>query len=162
MWTEWKARRACAPSMGNSMLRLNKGSNMKYYSPLFILLALPCMGMGRLPPSTPATLGDVYTVQDQVQGQQTQINSQQDQLNNQQASIDKMQETKLSVEGVVRLYDGKRITLEMFDNYDVNHSRNFMAGTRITLKLGKSYTEKLIDKQQKQIEALEALLKHIK
>lgn len=63
--------------------------------------------------------------------------------------------TAVGVEGVVRLYDGKHVTVEAFDAYDIRGKRNHFAGARVTLKVGRSYEERLIAKQQAQLAAMQ-------
>lgn len=74
---------------------------------------------------------------------------------------------KLVLDTAVRLYDGKRLQLQLFNVYaldrHVGHdvlggARNHMFGARIVLKLGTSYEERQIAKQQKEIDALKRLL----
>ncbi len=57
-------------------------------------------------------------------------------------------------EGAVRLYDAKRFELQAFNSYDARHGHNFAAGVRLLFKVGPSYEEKLIAKQQRNVEAL--------
>lgn len=63
--------------------------------------------------------------------------------------------TAVGVEGVVRLYDGKHVTVEAFDAYDIRGKRNHFAGARVTLKVGRSYEERLIAKQQARLAAMQ-------
>lgn len=73
-----------------------------------------------------------------------------------QDQINETWETKYVLDGAVRLYDGKKIQVQAFDAYDVRHKRNFQAGVRVVYKLGKSYEEKILEKQAFQIELLQA------
>lgn len=74
---------------------------------------------------------------------------------------------KLVLDTAVRLYDGKRFQLQLFNVYGldrrqshdvVGSGRNVMFGARIVLKLGTSYEERLLAKQQKEIDSLKRLL----
>jgi len=47
----------------------------------------------------------------------------------------------------------------MYDAYDATNGRNFAVGVKVMLKLGKSYEQSLIEKQQKQIDSLESILR---
>jgi hypothetical protein len=80
---------------------------------------------------------------------------------------------KLVVDTAVRLYDGKYVQLQAFNTYafdrhdahdvseEFHNSRNFMFGARIVLKLGKSYEERLLEKQDTQIKSLERLVSRL-
>jgi hypothetical protein len=59
--------------------------------------------------------------------------------------------TGVGVEAVVRVHDGRRTTVEVFDAYDMRARRNHFLGIRGTLKLGKSW-------EQRERERLEAML----
>ena len=74
---------------------------------------------------------------------------------------------KLVVDAAVRLYDGKRVQLQLFDTYALDRQqghdvlgdgRNMMFGTRIVFKLGSSYEERELAKQSAEISALRAQL----
>jgi len=77
--------------------------------------------------------------------------------------IDRLEQTKYILEGVVRLHDSKHFQVQVFDSYDVRHGANFMVGVRGMLKLGKSYEERVIERQEAEIKALErAFLSRLK
>ena len=69
---------------------------------------------------------------------------------------------KLVGDVALRLYDGKRVQLQAFDTYGYsfqsNEGRNMMYGMRLVFKLGKSYEERKLEKMEKQIELLEAIV----
>ncbi len=77
---------------------------------------------------------------------------------------------KFALDTAVRLYDGKRVQVQAFNIYTpsrVNNQdtlgdgKNFMFGARVVLKLGPSYEEGLIERQQRDIKALEAALSRL-
>ena len=70
--------------------------------------------------------------------------------------LDTLEETQFILGLNVRLLDTKRTTLEAFADYSTNRSKVDRCGIRLTLKLGKSYEEKLIEQLQAQIAELMA------
>jgi hypothetical protein len=68
--------------------------------------------------------------------------------------IDYNHRTGVGVEGVVRLYDGKRTSLELFDTYDVRARYNHFFGARFTVKIGKSYQDRRIEELERQVRIL--------
>ena len=79
-------------------------------------------------------------------------------------------EFNLVADTAVRLYDGKHVQLQAFNVYAFGRhqgddifgdGRNIMAGVRFVFKLGKSYEERLLEKQSKQIKHLETLINHL-
>ena len=57
--------------------------------------------------------------------------------------------TAVGGELALRLMDSKRMTLHVYDSYDARASHNHFLGARLTVKLGKSYEEKLIEEIQR-------------
>lgn len=74
------------------------------------------------------------------------------------SQLNEINETKIVGDLAVQLYDSKRFSVQIFDAYDVRHGHNFMAGTRVVYKLGRSYADKKIQQQQAQIDAIQAQL----
>ncbi len=79
----------------------------------------------------------------------------------------RMTETRFGIDTAVRLLDTKHFQLQaynvfspsMHDREDViGDGRNLQYGVRFVFKLGRSYEEEMIDKQAKQLAALEALV----
>lgn len=140
--------------------------NIKGIAKLVLLALLyagtPSLAMGRLP-TDPATWGDVENSEAQtsvVNNREIADNANTNaRIDAQNSKIDNMNETKVMVEGVLRIYDAKRFTLEAFNSYDAAHSQEFAAGVRITLKLGKSYEERLLEQHKSQIDQLEQMIK---
>jgi len=69
-----------------------------------------------------------------------------------------------------RLYDGKRTSVYLFDSYGFDDSpghdfvlggRNAGYGVKFVIKLGSSYEERMLDKQAKEIRALQYELSHL-
>src|SRR5690242_10765587 len=99
---------------------------------MLLLLSTPVLAMGRLP-SDPATWGDVQNVQQQVTA-----NQQQEQADATKASnrLDALEGTHYAAEAVVRLYDGKRLALEEYNNMVLNQPYGPTFGARVTFKIG--------------------------
>lgn len=101
----------------------------------------------------------------QLQGEVNTANSRIDATNSQVGSLasglHSANETKVIADLNVRLVDGKRYSVSAFDMYDGAHGHNFALGARITYKLGKSYEERMIEQQSKQITALQEALRQL-
>lgn len=67
------------------------------------------------------------------------------------------EKTAVGVEGVVRLIDQRRFSVDLFDKYDIRQDRNHFLGLRLTYKLGKSYEERRIDELEATIELLKSV-----
>ena len=94
-------------------------------------------------------------------GLQNQVNATNSRLSNLDSRVDQLEKVKVMADLNVRILDTKKYTVGFFDMYDGTNQRNFAFGARLTYKLGKSYEEKQLEKQQKQIEALERVLNKI-
>ncbi len=127
---------------------------MKYLGAIILLTMGPASyAMGRLP-SDPATYADITDVNKRVDTVSNNQNAQQGQINDTNNRVDEIDQTKALIETDVRLFDSKRVTVAVFNSADVRRVKEFAAGLRFTLKLGKSYEERLIESQAAQIEAL--------
>jgi len=82
----------------------------------------------------------------------------------------RMNEAKFGIDTAVRLYDGKRVQVQAYNVYSpsthdredvIGDGRNLQYGVRIVFKLGRSWEEELIDKQAKQLVALEAVVSRL-
>jgi hypothetical protein len=82
-------------------------------------------------------------------------------LNNLENAVHEQGETKVLIEGAVRLYDSKRFEFQAFNSYDARHGQNFSAGVRLLFKVGKSYEERLFEKQNRDLQALEMRLSRL-
>jgi hypothetical protein len=78
-----------------------------------------------------------------------------------QNQINQIEKVKVMADMTVRILDEKKYTVGFFDMWDGTNNRNFAFGARLTYKLGKSYEERLVEKQQKQIEDLQRILTKI-
>ena len=78
-----------------------------------------------------------------------------------QNQINQVEKVKVMADMTVRILDEKKYTVGFFDMWDGTNNRNFAFGARLTYKLGKSYEERLVEKQQKQIEDLQRVLRKI-
>jgi len=119
-------------------------------------------GMGNRPPNDPATYQDILNVQTQTQAEASRATQAEGNLSNQQSAdegrINQVDQTKVLAEGALRVLDTKRFAVELFDDYDARRTVNFALGAKVTLKLGKSYEQRLLEKQEREINALRALL----
>lgn len=84
------------------------------------------------------------------------INNADNRFTNIENRLDTLEETQFILGLNVRLMDTKRTTLEAFADYSTNRSKVDRYGVRLTVKLGKSYEEKLIEQLQAQIAELMA------
>jgi hypothetical protein len=94
-------------------------------------------------------------------GLQNQVNATNSKVANLDNRVDKLEQVKAMVDMNVRILDAKKYTVGFFDTWDVSNGRNFAFGARLTYKLGSSYEERQLEKQQKQIEALQRVLTKI-
>lgn len=94
-------------------------------------------------------------------GLQNQVNATNSKVANLDNRVDKLEQVKAMVDMNVRILDAKKYSVGFFDTWDVSNSRNFAFGARLTYKLGSSYEERQLEKQQKQIEALQRVLTKI-
>lgn len=94
-------------------------------------------------------------------GLQGQINTTNKNVSDLQGQVNDMQRLKVMPEASVRFYDDKHLSLAAYDAYDATNGRNFAIGLKIQLKLGKSYEERLVEKQQKEIDLLKAALSRL-
>jgi hypothetical protein len=134
-----------------------------------LLLSASAWSMGNRPPTDPATYQDITDAENQTTNEtgralraETSLTAQQQATAAQQKAdedrIDQMDQTKILLEGAVRVLDTKRFAVELFNDYDARRAQDFAFGAKVTLKLGKSYEERQLDKQQKEIDALRELL----
>jgi hypothetical protein len=94
-------------------------------------------------------------------GLQNQVNATNSKVANLDNRVDQLEKVKVMADLNVRILDTKKYTVGVFDMWDGTNNRNFAFGARLTYKLGKSYEEKVLEKQQLQIEALERVLNKI-
>jgi hypothetical protein len=76
-------------------------------------------------------------------------------LQNHENRINTLEETQYNIEGVLRILDTKKTTIEIYNTYDTGHSRNVAVGVRVTYKLGKSYQDKVNEKTEVRLTNLE-------
>lgn len=82
-------------------------------------------------------------------------------VNQVQSQVNDMDKMKLFFEQDIRLYDAKRFSLGAFNMVDLNRSKEFGAGVKLTLKLGSSYEERQLEAQKRELEALKALVEKL-
>lgn len=135
---------------------------------LVLLVSGSASAMGRLP-DDPATWGDVQD----ARGYTYSLNAEQRAVVNGISSnsiardtaindrIDDLEKPKAIIDTSVRVFDTKRVTGEVFNQFDASQGNEFAYGVRLKLKLGSSYEERLIRKQQQELEALRAIMDKI-
>ena len=82
-------------------------------------------------------------------------------VDNLENRVSSLEETKIQLDGSVRVADGKHLSVYFFDTYNWMDRHNAAFGTRFVIKLGKSYEETLIDKQEKELNQLRSLVKDL-
>lgn len=121
-----------------------------------------CEGAARRPPSDPATYRDILQldsdVTKKIQATNTSLAATNDRVDSAENRLSKLEDKKILIEGAVRVLDTKRIDMEIFDSYDMAHSKDVAMGARVRLKLGKSYEERQIAKLQARLQQLEDLM----
>lgn len=107
----------------------------------------------------------ISTLNTQVTNNTNQINQNTANIAGLQNEIDQQNQTKLGLDFEVRLLDTKRWSLNAYDvwqadiqpGHDVlGGGHNFMFGTKLVFKLGKSYEEERLDAQKKEMDSLRA------
>jgi len=87
------------------------------------------------------------------------VNNRQDnQLQDHENRINALEETQYNVESAVRILDTKKTTLEIYNTYDIRHSREIAIGIRVIYKLGKSYQDRVNEKIETRLSNLEKTL----
>lgn len=83
------------------------------------------------------------------------INSVSNRVDNLDNRVGKLEKTQFKLQVGVRIFDSKRVQVVPYISQDFTRGCVDEAGIRVTLKLGQSYEEKLIAKQNQRLEALE-------
>ena len=76
-------------------------------------------------------------------------------ISNLNGRVGDLEATQYNVEGVLRVLDTKKTTIEIYNTYDTAHSREVAVGVRVTYKLGKSYQDKVNEKTEVRLSNLE-------
>jgi len=82
-------------------------------------------------------------------------------VDNLEGRISDLEETKVILDGSLRLADSKWVSVYMFDAYNWMKRRNDSYGVRFVIKCGDSYEETLIKKQQSKINQLESMIEYL-
>ncbi len=88
----------------------------------------------------------------------TRISNNTNRINNLDNRVGDLEKTQYVYEQEFRIIDTKKWTVKPFIRTNFTRSKVDTIGVRATFKFGKSYEEKLIEKQDGRIERLEALL----
>ena len=83
------------------------------------------------------------------------LNDHNNRLNDHENRINELEETQYNVEGVLRVLDTKKTTIEIYNTYDIRHSREVAVGVRFTYKFGKSYTDRKLEELENKINELQ-------
>jgi hypothetical protein len=86
-------------------------------------------------------------------GLQNQVNATNSRVSNLDNRVSQLEKVKVMADLNVRILDTKKYTVGFFDMYDGTNQRNFAFGARLTYKLGKSYEEKVLQTQKKQLDS---------
>lgn len=83
------------------------------------------------------------------------INDTNNKLNGVEHRVNQLEQTQYNVEGIIRILDTKKTTTEIFNTYDVRHSRNVAIGVRFTYKFGKSYQDRVNEENDLRLKNIE-------
>jgi len=109
-----------------------------------------------------ANIGQLYTgLANETNRAQQAEQGLQNQVNGVSGRLDADERLKVMPEAAIRILDTKYMSVVVYDDYDATNGRNFSAGMRYTLKLGKSYEDEKIDAQAKKIKDLEILVNRL-
>ena len=108
-----------------------------------------------------ANIGNLYTglnnetvrAQGVETGLQSQVNTTNNKVANLDNRVDKLEQVKVMADLNLRILDTKKYTVGLFDTWDGTNNRNFAFGARLTYKLGKSFEERTLEAQKKQLDS---------
>jgi len=92
---------------------------------------------------------------------QSQINATNSSLSGMADKVNQMDQVKIIADMNVRIRDAKKYSIALFDMYDGRRQQNFAYGVRLTYKMGKSYEETVLEKQQQKIAELESMISRL-
>lgn len=92
---------------------------------------------------------------------QNQVNATNARVNGVEGRVNNLERLKVIPEASIRVYDAKHLSMVAYDAYDATNGRNFAIGMRVQLKLGRSYEERRIDAQDKEIQDLKMLVSRL-
>lgn len=72
--------------------------------------------------------------------------------------VSKLEKTQYVIENDFRIFDNKHITISPFIRENITRSKMDTVGIRFTIKIGKSYEEKLIENTNARVTAIETKL----
>lgn len=90
--------------------------------------------------------------------QNLDIKTNQNSINGLDNRISELEETQYIIGIKGRIYDSKKLQVNLFADYSTNRNKVDRTGIRFTYKFGQSYEEKLIAKQNERLEQLERKL----
>jgi len=131
-------------ALNNGLVQTNTQVNVNTQN-----IAALNVGLGN---ETQARISGDSMLQSQINATNSNVQALDDRVNN-------LERLKVMPEADVRFYDDRHVSAMMYDAYDATNGRNFAVGVKVMLKLGKSYEQSLIEKQQKQIDSLESILR---
>jgi hypothetical protein len=85
---------------------------------------------------------------------QNNINNTNSRIDNVDKRVNSLEQTQGIVEGEVRVYDGRKISVSTFVDYTTTRQTVDRAGIKIVYKLGTSYEERRLDELEKKINKL--------
>ena len=97
------------------------------------------------------------TTVDNLKSTDSQLSNRIDSLN---SRLNRLERTQFVAEFEFRVFDSKRLTISPFIRQNFTRSKLDTVGVRFTIKLGKSYEEKLIEKTNSRLSSIEIRLNH--
>lgn len=119
-----------------------------------IILSLAIANAQGRKPDDPATWGDVQNVQKSINTTSARQSAQESAITDATEAANASMEMKYLLDASLRILDTKHTTFELFNSFDARHGQNFAFGGRITLKLGKSYEEREMERLRMDLDAL--------
>lgn len=87
-----------------------------------------------------------------------ELNNHEDRLNDHEGRIGDLEETQFNIVPEVQFIRGKNHTVSAYTKYNVRHNKIPEVGLRITVGLGKSWTQEELEKMEEKLSKLEALI----
>jgi len=91
----------------------------------------------------------------------TSINNNSQRLDNHEGRISDLEETKMNLVGEVQFIRKKNHTVSAYTKYDVRHSRVPEVGLKLTVGLGKSWTQEELERLETKLNKIEKLLHRV-
>ena len=96
-----------------------------------------------------------------IQNNTTNINNNKLAIREVDNRVSELEETQYVIETGIRIFDSKKLTVSPFTRYNFTRNKLDTVGIRFTIKIGLSYEEKLIEKQDLKLRELERKLEKL-